>query len=33
VQQSLDYTVTWYLAKPATIIKTLQDIHRLESRA
>jgi hypothetical protein len=32
VQQSLDYTVTWYLAKPATIIKTLQDIHRLEAR-
>ena len=33
VQQSLDYTVAWYLAKPATIIKTLQDIYRLESRA
>ena len=33
VQQSLDYTVTWYLAKPATIIKTLQEIHRLEPRA
>ncbi len=33
VQQSLDYTVTWYLAKPATIIKTLQDIYKLESRA
>ncbi len=32
VQQSLDYTVTWYLAKPATIIKTLQDIYRLEAR-
>jgi hypothetical protein len=32
VQQSLDYTVTWYLAKPTTIIKTLQDIHRLEAR-
>ena len=29
VQQSLDYTVTWYLAKPAIIIKTLQDIYRL----
>jgi Type II secretion system (T2SS), protein E, N-terminal domain len=29
VQQSLDYTVTWYLAKPATIIKTLQEIYRL----
>src|SRR5262249_39653160 len=32
VQQSLDYTVTWYLAKPTTIIKTLQEIHRLEAR-
>ena len=33
VQQSLDYTVTWYLAKPAVIIKTLQDIFKLEPRA
>ena len=33
VQQSLDYTVTWYLAKPAVIIKTLQDIYKLEPRA
>ena len=33
VQQSLDYTVTWYLAKPATIIKTLQEIYKLEPRA
>ncbi len=32
VQQSLDYTVTWYLAKPAVIIKTLQDIYKLESK-
>jgi Type II secretion system (T2SS), protein E, N-terminal domain len=32
VQQSLDYTVTWYLAKPTTIIKTLQDIYKLEAR-
>jgi hypothetical protein len=29
VQQSLDYSVTWYLAKPATIIKSLQEIYRL----
>lgn len=29
VQQSLDYTVNWYLAKPAVIIKALQDIYRL----
>jgi tetratricopeptide (TPR) repeat protein len=33
VQQSLDYTVTWYLARPSAIIKTLQDVYRLESRA
>jgi hypothetical protein len=33
VQQSLDYTVTWYLAKPATIIRTLQEIYKLEPRA
>ncbi|MEO6508162.1 MAG: hypothetical protein ABIO87_10320 [Chthoniobacterales bacterium] len=32
VQQSLDYSVTWYLAKPAMIIKTLQDIYKLEPR-
>ena len=32
VEQSLDYTVMWYLAKPATIIKTLQDVYRLEAR-
>jgi len=24
---------TWYLAKPAVIIKTLQDIYKLEPRA
>ena len=33
VQQSLDYTVTWYLARPAAIVKCLQDVYRLESRA
>jgi tetratricopeptide (TPR) repeat protein len=33
VQQSLDYTVTWYLARPGAIIKALQDIYRLETRA
>jgi hypothetical protein len=32
VQQSLDYTVAWYLARPAAVIKSLQDIYRLESR-
>jgi hypothetical protein len=33
VQQSLDYTVTWYLARPSAIIKALQDIYRLDTRA
>jgi hypothetical protein len=32
VQQSLDYTVSWYLARPDAIIRSLQDIYRLESR-
>jgi hypothetical protein len=32
VQQSLDYTVAWYLARPASIVKALQDIYRLEGR-
>jgi tetratricopeptide (TPR) repeat protein len=33
VQQSLDYTVQWYLARPGSVLKTLRDIYRLESRA
>lgn len=33
VQQSLDYTVAWYLARPSSIVRALQDIYRLESRA
>jgi hypothetical protein len=33
VQQSLDYTVNWYLARPSAVLKTLQDIYRLEGRA
>ncbi|MFL6583100.1 MAG: hypothetical protein ACJ8KU_01125 [Chthoniobacterales bacterium] len=32
VQQSLDYTVAWYLARPSAIIRTLQEVYRLESR-
>lgn len=32
VQQSLDYTVSWYLARPAAIEKTLSDVYRLEAR-
>jgi tetratricopeptide (TPR) repeat protein len=33
VQQSVDYTVMWYLARPNALIKSLQAIYRLESRA
>ena len=33
VQQSLDYTVSWYLARPAAIERTLHDVYRLEARA
>ena len=32
VQQSVDYTVSWYLAKPAAITKSLQSIYRLDTR-
>src|SRR6266480_1405089 len=28
-----DYTVSWYLARPSAIVKSLQSIYRLESRA
>ncbi len=33
VQQSVDYTVSWYLARPLAIVKTLQSIYRLDSGA
>jgi hypothetical protein len=33
VQQSVDYTVMWYLSRPAAIVKSLQSIYRLDSRA
>jgi tetratricopeptide (TPR) repeat protein len=33
VQQSIDYTVAWYLARPGAIVKSLQDIYRLDSKA
>jgi hypothetical protein len=33
VQQSVDYTVTWYLSRPAAIVKSLQTIYRLDARA
>jgi hypothetical protein len=32
VQQSVDYTVTWYLARPAALIRSLQSIYRLDNR-
>ena len=32
VQQSLDYTVSWYLARPAAIERTLQDVYRLQPK-
>jgi tetratricopeptide (TPR) repeat protein len=31
VQQSVDYTVSWYLAKPSAISRSLQSIYRLDS--
>jgi tetratricopeptide (TPR) repeat protein len=33
VQQSVDYSVAWYLARPSAIVKSLQSIYRLETRA
>ena len=33
VQQSVDYTVAWYLARPAAISKSLQSIYKLEATA
>lgn len=32
VQQSVDYSVSWYLARPSAIVKALQSIYRLEAR-
>jgi tetratricopeptide (TPR) repeat protein len=32
-QQSVDYSVAWYLARPSAIVKNLQSIYRLETRA
>ena len=32
IQQSLDYTVSWYLARPSAILKTLRDIYRLDQK-
>ena len=33
VQQSVDYTVSWYLARPSAIVKSLQLVYRLDSPA
>ena len=33
VQQSVDYTVMWYLSRPSSIIRSLQNIYRLDTRA
>lgn len=33
VQQALDYTVAWYLARPSAVLKALQDAYRIEARA
>ena len=33
LQQSIDYTVAWYLARPSAIVKNLQSIYRLDARA
>jgi MshEN domain len=32
VQQSVDYTVSWYLARPDAIVRNLQSIYRLDSQ-
>jgi hypothetical protein len=33
VHQSVDYTVMWYLSRPSSIVRSLQNIYRLETRA
>jgi len=33
VHQSVDYTVMWYLSRPSAIVRSLQNIYRLDSRA
>ncbi|MFL6515578.1 MAG: hypothetical protein ACJ8M1_11210 [Chthoniobacterales bacterium] len=33
VQESVDYTVMWYLSRPGSIVRSLQNIYRLDSRA
>jgi tetratricopeptide (TPR) repeat protein len=33
LQQSVDYMVSWYLARPSAIVRNLHSIYRLENRA
>ncbi|MFL6542131.1 MAG: hypothetical protein ACJ8I9_03095 [Chthoniobacterales bacterium] len=33
VQQSLDYTVAWYLARPSAVLRALQESYRIEAKA
>jgi hypothetical protein len=33
LQQSVDYMVSWYLARPSAIVRNLQSIYRLDTRA
>ena len=33
VQQKVDYTVAWYLARPGAIVKSLQAVYKLDTRA
>jgi tetratricopeptide (TPR) repeat protein len=33
VQQSVDYTVSWYLARPPAVAQTLRSIYRLDSKS
>jgi len=32
VQNQVDYTIQWYIAKPSAIVKVLRDVYRLDSR-
>ena len=32
LQQSVDYMVAWYLARPSAVVRSLQSIYRLENR-
>jgi Type II secretion system (T2SS), protein E, N-terminal domain len=32
VQQKVDYTVAWYLARPGSIVRSLQAVYKLDTR-